>query len=105
MRERGALAFERKHLSYDRFLAGVISLRPYLFGCKNSCASNRSMEWIMDTKEYKQRLLAEERRLSQSIRRADENARDLSGGPSVEDRGDASVRDEEKDGGVSGSRY
>jgi DnaK suppressor protein len=56
------------------------------------------MEWIMDTKEYKQRLLAEERRLSQSIRRADENARDLSGGPSVQDRGDASVRDEEKDG-------
>lgn len=76
----------------------AISLRPYLFGCKNSCASNRSMEWIMDTKEYKQRLLAEERRLSQSIRRADENARDLSGGPSVQDRGDASVRDEEKDG-------
>lgn len=52
----------------------------------------------MDTQEYRQRLLAEERRLSQSIRRADENARDLSGGPSVQDRGDASVRDEEKDG-------
>ncbi len=52
----------------------------------------------MNTEEYKRRLKAEERRLAKSIGRADENARDLSDGPSVDDWSDASVRDEEKDG-------
>jgi DnaK suppressor protein len=46
----------------------------------------------------KQRLQGEEQRLSNRIDRADTNARDLSDGPSVREWGDASVRDEEKDG-------
>ena len=53
---------------------------------------------MMETELYKQRLLAEERRLLQSIHRNVENVRDLGDGPSVQDRGDASVNDEEKDG-------
>ena len=56
------------------------------------------MDGMMETELYKQRLLAEERRLLQSIHRNVENVRDLGGGPSVQDRGDASVNDEEKDG-------
>ena len=52
----------------------------------------------MNTEGYKQRLQAEEQRLSNRIDRADTNARDLSDGPSVREWGDASVRDEEKDG-------
>lgn len=51
----------------------------------------------MNTEVYKQRLQAEEQRLAKSIDRADRNARDLSEGPSVRERADASVRDEEKD--------
>ena len=52
----------------------------------------------MNTEGYKQRLQAEEQRLANRIDRADTNARDLSDGPSVREWGDASVRDEEKDG-------
>jgi hypothetical protein len=52
----------------------------------------------MNTDGYKQRLQAEEQRLSNRIERADTDARDLSDGPSVREWGDASVRDEEKDG-------
>jgi DnaK suppressor protein len=55
------------------------------------------MEAILNTEEYKQRLQAEEQQLLKAIHRADANARDLSEGSSVRDRGDASVRDEEKD--------
>lgn len=52
----------------------------------------------MNTEGYKQRLRVEEQRLSRMMDRADTNARDLSDGPSVHEWGDASVRDEEKDG-------
>jgi DnaK suppressor protein len=56
------------------------------------------MEAVLNTKEYKQRLQAEERRLIKTIDRADANARDLSDAPSTGDWSDASVIDEEKEG-------
>ena len=51
----------------------------------------------MNTEEYKRRLRAEERRLSESIERAEANGRDLNDGASPGDWTDASVRDEEED--------
>lgn len=56
----------------------------------------------MNTKEYKQRLRLEERRLLKSIRDANADARGLSAEPGG-DWGDASVRDEEKDGQFAGA--
>jgi DnaK suppressor protein len=55
------------------------------------------MEAILNTEEHKRQLQAEERRLLKSIDRAEANARDLSDGPSVGDRSDVGVIDEEKD--------
>jgi RNA polymerase-binding transcription factor DksA len=56
------------------------------------------MAAILNKKEYKQRLLAEEDSLTSRIHTAGTNERDLSDGPSARDWSDASVRDEEKDG-------
>jgi RNA polymerase-binding transcription factor DksA len=56
------------------------------------------MAAILNTEEFKHRLLAEEKSLTSMIHTAGTNARDLSDGPSARDWSDASVRDEEKDG-------
>lgn len=52
----------------------------------------------MNIEGYKQRLQAEEQQLSNRIDRAVANARDLSDEPDLGEWGDASDRDEEKDG-------
>jgi len=60
-------------------------------------AVDGTMEAILNTEEYKQRLQVEEQRLLKNIHGADARARDLSDEPGG-DWSDASVRDEEKTG-------
>jgi DnaK suppressor protein len=55
------------------------------------------VEAILNIEEYKQRLQAEERRLLENIKRAEENTRELGDGVSPGDQSDAGVIDEEKE--------